>query len=96
VAIAVHIVMKPQADARDAYEASWRRLVEQGARDPKGRQSHTAWLVGDVAHVLDVWDSEADMNAFMSTTAGPLMQEFGAEPAGPPEVGQLVHIVQPD
>ena len=96
MAIAVHVINTPNTNVREAYEAAWRRLDEQQARHPRGRQSHTAWLVADVLHVLDVWDSEADLNAFMGTTLAPLLQEFGMEVAGQPEVGELVQVAQPD
>ena len=51
MAIAVHLVNTPKNDAREAYETAWRRIDEQGVRHPKGRQSHTAWVVDDVLHV---------------------------------------------
>ena len=54
VAIVVHIVNTPKSDVREAYEASWTKFDEHGVRHPSGRQSHTAWLVGDVLHVVDV------------------------------------------
>ncbi|MGZ4543652.1 MAG: hypothetical protein ACXVXI_11140 [Mycobacteriaceae bacterium] len=95
MAIAVHVENMPKHDAMQAYEAAWRRIDERGLRHPQGRQSHTAWLVGDVLHVLDVWDSEEEVDAWMATL-GPILQEFGMELAGPPEVGELLQIVRPD
>lgn len=95
MAIAVHITNTPKSDAREAYEGSWRRMDERGIRHPPGRQSHTAYMVGDVLHVFDVWDSRDDMEEFMSVL-GPILQEFGMELAGPPEVGEVVNVVRPD
>jgi hypothetical protein len=95
MAIAAHIVNTRRSDAREAYQAAWRRLDEQGLRHPAGRQSHTAWLVGDVLHVVDVWDSEDHMNAWLKTL-GPILQEAAMELAGPPEVGELLQTVRPD
>ena len=95
MAIVVHIVNTPKSDAREAYEASWPRFDERGARHPAGRQSHTAWLVGDVLHVVDVWDSEDDMNTFMKI-AGEIIAEADMQLAGPPEVGELLNVVRPD
>lgn len=94
MAIVVHIVNTPKSDVREAYEASWTRFDEHGARHPSGRQSHTAWLVGDVLHVVDVWDSEDDMNAFMQT-AGQVIEEADMKIAGQPEVGELLNVVYP-
>jgi len=95
VAIAVHIVNTPKSDAREAYEAAWVQIDKQGLRHPPGRQSHTAWMVGDVFHVLDVWDSADDMHAFIQKLA-PILQESGMQLAGEPEVGELLNIVRPD
>lgn len=95
MAIAAHLVNTPKSDAREAYQAAWRRIDEQGVRHPAGRQSHTAWMVGDVLHVVDVWDSEDDMNAWVKTL-GPILQESAMELAGPPEVGELLQTVRPD
>jgi hypothetical protein len=95
VAIAVHIVNTPNPGARAAYEAAWARIDEQGLRHPLGRRSHAAWLVGDVFHVLDVWDSAEDMDAFMQKLA-PILQESGMHLAGEPEVGELLNVVRPD
>jgi hypothetical protein len=95
MAIAVHIVNTPKSDASEAYQKAWRKMDEQGLRHPAGRQSHTAWLVGDVLHVLDVWNSSDEMNAWMKTLA-PILQESAMELAQPPEVGEFLQTVRPD
>ncbi len=69
-----------------------RRAGPQASAGPPG---HTAWMVGDVFHVLDVWDSADDMNAFMQRL-GPILQESGLQLAGEPEVGELLNAVRPD
>jgi hypothetical protein len=70
-------------------------MDEEGLRHPPGRQSHTAWTVGDVLHVLDLWDSEDDLNAWMQQLA-PMLAEFGMELSGPPETGELLQVVRPE
>ena len=95
MAIAVHVVNTQKNDAREAYQTAWRRIDEQGLRHPKGRQSHTAWVVDDVLHVVDVWDSEDDMKQWMQTLA-PILQDSNMELAGQPEAGELLQIVRPD
>jgi hypothetical protein len=95
MAITVHVVNTANPDARGAYQAAWRRIDEQGLRHPAGRRSHTAWLTGDVLHVLDVWDSPDDMRQWMSTLA-PILEEFGMKLDGDPEVGELLQVVRPD
>ena len=91
MAIAVHIVNTPKSDARQAYDAAWAQLDQMELRHPPGRRSHTAWMVGDVFHVLDVWESQKDFDDFM-TQLGPILGASGMELAGPPEVGDLVNV----
>ena len=93
--IAVHIVNTPKHDARELYDAGMRRMDDLNLRHPAGRQSHTAWVVGDVLHVLDLWESEEQLNAWM-LTLGPILEDFGMELAAPPEMGELVQVVLPN
>jgi uncharacterized protein (DUF2384 family) len=95
MAIVVHVVNTPKTNAREAYETAWQRIDQQGLRHPKGRQSHTAWLVDDVLHVVDVWDTEDNMDDWMQKLA-PILEDFNMELAGPPETGEVLQIVQPD
>ena len=87
------LVNTPKSDARAAYEAAWERLNATGARHPQGRLSHTAWLVGDVLNVLDVWESEDDLNRFIQSTLGGLFAQFGMELDGPPVKGEFLQTV---
>jgi uncharacterized protein (DUF2384 family) len=95
MAIAVHIVNTPKKDSLEAYHAAWRQIDQQGLRHPKGRRSHTAWVVDDVLHVVDVWDSADEMQQWMQTLT-PILQDSDMELAGQPEAGELVQIVRPD
>jgi hypothetical protein len=95
MAIAVHVVNTPKGDARMAYETAWQRIDEQGLRHPAGRQSHTAWMVGDVLHVVDVWDSPDAMQQWMSTL-GPILEGVGMELDGQPETGEVLQVLRPD
>jgi hypothetical protein len=94
MAIVVHVVNTPKPNVRVAYETAWRRIDEQGLRHPKGRQSHTAWTVDDVLHVVDVWDSQDEMAHWMQTLA-PILVDSDMELAGRPETGELLQIVRP-
>lgn len=94
MAIAVHIINKPDPQTRDKYEASFRRLDELDALHPAGRRSHVSWIIGEQMHVLDVWDSQEELDAFFHTLA-PILEEFGMELAGPPEVGQVIQVIVP-
>jgi hypothetical protein len=94
LAIAVLIVNTANPNVRNQYEDAWKQLDEQGARHPAGRVSHTAWLVGDELHVLDVWESQEQMDVFMQTL-GPLLEGLGMDLVGPPETGELLNVVLP-
>jgi len=95
MAIVAHIINTPKSDVREAYEGAWAGFDEHNVRHPVGRQSHTAWLVGDVLHVVDVWDSEDDMNAFMQI-AGQVIEESGMTLGAAPEVRELLNVVYPE
>jgi uncharacterized protein (DUF2384 family) len=95
MAIAVHLVNTPKSDVRDAYETAWLRLDEQGMRHPTGRRSHTAWVVDDVLHVVDVWHTEESMNQWLETLA-PILKDSNMQLAAQPETGELLQVVRPD
>jgi hypothetical protein len=95
VTIAVHIVNTPKSDAREAYQAAWRHIDEQGLRHPPGRQSHTAWLVGDILHVLDLWDTEGAMSTWMHTIS-PILDRFDMQLASAPDIGEVLQVVRPN
>jgi hypothetical protein len=93
VAIAAHFVNQPDPEARDRYDAAFRRLDELGARNPDGRLGHTAWIVGRELHVLDVWESQDKLDTYFRETLGELIAESGLVLAGPPEIGDVVQVL---
>ena len=95
MAIAMHIVNTCPGDPRRAYEESWRLVDERGiSSHPTGQQYHAAWTVGGDLHVFNVWASQEDSDAYMEQLA-PILGELGMGLAGPPEVGELLRVVQP-
>ncbi|MCW2710224.1 MAG: hypothetical protein JWP24_418 [Marmoricola sp.] len=95
MAVAVHILNTSRGDVRQAYERAWRLMDERGMpRHPEGQQMHAAWLVGDVLHVLNVWESQQNSDTFMKTLA-PILEEAGLELHGTPEAGEFLQVVQP-
>ena len=94
MSIAIHIVNTPKTDTRQAYDAAWEHIHAQGVDHPEGRESHTAWLVGDVLHVLDIWDSQEHLNAWRPII-GAILQEVGMEIDGQPSVGEVLQVVRP-
>ncbi len=91
---AAHLVNTPQQDVREAYLAAWEEIDARHLRHPDGRQLHVAWIVDDVLHVVDVWDSPEEQAAFMRDLQ-PILEKFHMEIITPPETGEFVQIVQP-
>jgi hypothetical protein len=92
--LTVHIVNTPLAAVRDAYLDAWREINAGGLRHPDGRQLHIAWTVDDVLHVVDVWNSPEQQQAFMRDL-GPILDKFQMEIREAPEIGQFLQVVQP-
>src|SRR3954447_25124712 len=78
----IHLVNTPQAGVRDAYQDAWRELDAQHLRHPDGRRLHVAWTVDDVLHVVDVWDSAEQQQAFMRKLM-PILDKAGMTSAAP-------------
>lgn len=91
---AIHLPNTPLSGARQAYFDAWKVIDERDLRHPEGRRLHVSWLVGDVLHVLDVWESLEQQEAFMQNLA-PILDQFGMTLDGPPEAGEFLQIVQP-
>ena len=89
----IHLVNTPQAGVRDAYRDAWREIDAQGLRHPDGRQLHVAWTVDDVLHVVDVWKSAEQQQAFMRDL-GPILDKVQMT-IDAPEVGEFLQVVQP-
>ena len=92
--LTVHIVNTPLEGVRDAYLDAWREIDARQLRHPDGRQLHIAWTVDDVLHVVDVWNSPEQHQAFMRDLA-PILDQFRMEIREAPEVGEFLHVVQP-
>lgn len=92
--LAIHLINKPQAGIHDAYLDAWREIDARQVRHPDGRRLHMAWTVDDVLHVVDVWDSAEQEQAFMRDL-GPILDRFKMEIREAPEVGEFLQVVQP-
>src|SRR5215213_1538298 len=92
--LTIHSMHTAQGDVRDAYLGAWREIDAQDLRHPDGRLLHVAWTVDDVLHVVDVWDSAEQQQAFMRDL-GPIMDKVRMEIREAPEIGDLLQVVQP-
>ena len=58
------------------YEEA-RKVVNWEGNHPRGAKYHVAWFAKDGFHVIDVWESAADFNAFAETRLMPAVQKIG-------------------
>ena len=68
---------------KSQYEET-RRQVAWETNVPKGAQFHVAWFASDGLHVLDLWDSQADCERFVSERLMPAVQRVGIQ--GQPKI----------
>ena len=65
------------------YEQA-RREVDWEGNVPQGAKFHVAWFAGDGFRVLDIWESQADCERFLSGRLTPAVKRIGI--AGQPKV----------
>ncbi len=76
MAIIVHIVYPGMtADQYDSVRAETGWLEEA----PTGGLSHVTWWEGDNCHIIDAWESEEAVNAFVENRLGPSMAAVGVD-----------------
>jgi hypothetical protein len=63
---------------QDKYDTTLRQLEEAGAGAPNGRMSHVALETNGEIQVFDVWNSQADFEAFGETLL-PILTAAGVE-----------------
>ena len=73
----VHVGFTPEK-----YDAVIKKLDEAGAGSPKGRTYHVALESDGAVQVFDVWESQADFDAFGATLV-PILTEIGVELSEP-------------
>jgi hypothetical protein len=69
--------------SKDQYEQV-RKLVAWETQVPKGAKYHVAWFGKDGFHVIDVWASAQEFNAFLESRLMPGVQKAGIK--GQPKV----------
>ena len=91
--MAIAIYFNPTTPmSQGAYDDIMKRLDTAGAASPKGRTHHSSFGPADALMVYDVWDSQADFDAFGATLM-PILAEVGVDP-GTPMVMPIHNIVQ--
>ena len=62
----------------EKYESAIKQLDAAGAGAPKGRSLHVALESNGEVQVFDIWESQAEFDAF-GTTLIPILTELGVE-----------------
>ena len=81
--MAVMLLMEWNGMTKEQYDAVRKDVNWEGDR-PKGAVFHVASFGADGAHIVDIWDSEADFQAFLESRLGAATQRAGIQ--GQPDV----------
>ena len=90
--MAIAIYFHPEAMSAGQYDEIMQKLEAAGQANPKGRSHHSTFGPPDHLMVYDVWDSQADFDAFGQTLM-PILAEMGVDP-GQPDVMPVHNVVQ--
>jgi hypothetical protein len=66
----------------DKYDNTIAQLEAAGAGSPKGRTLHVALESEGSVHVFDIWESQAEFDAFGATLV-PILTKMGVELSAP-------------
>jgi hypothetical protein len=76
----------------EKYESAIKQLEAAGAGSPKGRTYHFALESDGAIQIFDVWESQADFDAFGPTLV-PILAELGVK-LGEPMVANVHAVIQ--
>ena len=88
----IAIYFNPESMSAAQYDGIMKKLDAAGQANPKGRTHHSTFGPDDKLMVFDVWDSQADFDAFGQTLM-PILAEVGVDP-GEPAIMPVHNIVQ--
>lgn len=81
--------------SRDMYEAA-RKVIDWDNGPPAGCLLHMASFDTDGAHVIDIWESQAQIDAYLETRFIPALKTLGMEPGAMKVVDLHVVAVSPN
>ncbi|HVB93522.1 MAG TPA: hypothetical protein VND67_04325 [Acidimicrobiales bacterium] len=76
----------------DKYGSAIKQLEAAGAGAPKGRTLHVALETDGAIQVFDIWESQAEFDAFGATLM-PILAELGIDP-GEPMVANVHNVIK--
>ena len=80
--MAIGVYFSPESVNTKQYDEVINQLDAAGASRPTGRSHHSAFGPPDHLMVFEVWDSQADFDAF-GTTLMPILAKNGINPGQP-------------
>ena len=76
----------------EKYARAIKKLEDAGAGAPKGRTQHVALESDGAIQVFDIWESQADFDAF-GPVLMPILSELGVE-LSPPMVANVHNVIK--
>jgi hypothetical protein len=89
--MALGIYFVHQGFTPEKYDNAIKQLEAAGAGSPKGRTYHCALESNGEVQVFDIWESQADFDAFGSTLV-PILAELGVT-LGEPMVANVHNVI---
>lgn len=91
--MAIGMYFSPAGMSPAKYDETIARLTKAGALHPSGRTYHVSLKTGDKVQVFDIWESQAEFDAFGATLV-PILQGLGIDP-GQPMVSAVHKVIVP-
>lgn len=90
--MSIAVYFHPDKLSSKKYDDVVKRLESAGLAAPKGRSHHSAFGADGDMMVYEVWDSQADFEAFGASLM-PILGEVGVNP-GNPDVMPVHNVIQ--
>jgi hypothetical protein len=91
-ATSVLVRFTPASVTTDQYDETIQRLEKSGDWLPEGLEFHVAFESGGEFRVSEIWDSQAQFDAFGKRLM-PILEDVGIDP-GAPEIVEIHNIIR--
>jgi hypothetical protein len=91
-ATSVLVRFTPASVTTEQYDETIRRLEKSGDWLPEGLELHVAFEAGGKFRVSEIWDSQAQFDAFGKHLM-PILEDVGIDP-GAPEMLEIHNIIR--
>ena len=91
-ATSVLVRFSPASITTEQYDETVRRLEKSGDWLPEGLEFHVAFESGGKFRVSEIWDSQAQFDAFGKRLM-PILEDVGIDP-GAPEMVEIHNIIR--